>query len=266
MFTEMNVLFLAFLSGFSAWFLNACGAAGVFIVKNESQKFLDMMLGFAGGIMIAASFWSLLEPAIELSASSSMPVWFPPAIGFVAGGVVLRVIDRVLPHLHIGAPESEAEGLQSSWHKSILLILAIALHNIPEGLALGVAVGAAVSGLGGVSMAGAAALTIGIGVHNIPEGFAVSAAVRGMGLSKFKSFWYGQLSAAAVPVASLIGAAAVVSMEFILPYALSFAAGAMIFVVIEEVIPEAQRNKNTDIATEGAMAGFLFMMILELFI
>lgn len=213
--------------------------------------------------MIAASYWSLLAPAIEMSEGKDIPAWVPAVVGFLLGGIFLRGIDKVLPHLHIGFPEEEAEGLKTSWHRSILLVLAITLHNIPEGLAVGVAFGALAAGLPAASLGAAIALAIGIGIQNFPEGLAVSIPLRREGMSRRKSFWYGQLSAIVEPVAGVIGATAVIIAQPILPYALAFAAGAMIFVVIEEVIPEAQRGGNTDLATMGGMIGFAVMMLLD---
>jgi zinc transporter, ZIP family len=221
------------------------------------------MLGFAGGVMIAASYWSLLAPAIEMSEGKDIPAWVPAVVGFLVGGIFLRGVDKVLPHLHIGFPIEEAEGVKTSWHRSILLVLAITLHNIPEGLAVGVAFGALAASLPAASLGAAVALAIGIGIQNFPEGLAVSMPLRREGMSRWKSFWYGQLSAIVEPIAGVIGAAAVIIAQPILPYALSFAAGAMIFVVIEEVIPEAQRGGNTDLATMGGMVGFAVMMVLD---
>ncbi len=245
------------------WGMTAIGAAAVFLARDISRKVLDGMLGFAGGVMIAASYWSLLAPAIEMSEGKDIPSWFPPAAGFLAGGVFLWGIDKILPHLHIGFRMEEAEGIKTSWQRSVLLVLAITLHNIPEGLAVGVAFGAVASGLPSADLAGAVALAIGIGIQNFPEGLAVSIPLRREGMSRLKSFWYGQLSAIVEPVAGVIGAAAVMLAQPLLPYALGFAAGAMIFVVVEEVIPESQRGGYTDLATMGAMAGFVVMMILD---
>jgi ZIP family zinc transporter len=222
------------------------------------------MLGFAAGVMIAASFWSLLAPAIEMSETlGGLPSWVPAVVGFLLGGVFLRGIDLVLPHLHAGMPTEDAEGIQTSWRRSILLVMAITLHNIPEGLAVGVAFGAVAFNLPSATLAGAVALAIGIGIQNFPEGAAVSVPLRREGLSRGKCFWYGQLSGIVEPIAGVLGAAAVLLMRPILPYALSFAAGAMIFVVVEELIPESQSNKNNDIATMGAMIGFAVMMMLD---
>ena len=245
------------------WGVTAFGAAGVFLAKEISRKLLDGMLGFAAGVMIAASYWSLLAPAIEISSNLRVPSYLPPAIGFLAGGFVLWLIDRILPHLHLNLPISSAEGVKTTWQRSILLVMAITLHNLPEGMAVGVAFGAAAAGIPGATLAGAVALAVGMGIQNFPEGLAISAPLRREGLSRFKSWWYGQLSAIVEPIGAVIGAAAVVFMRQILPYALAFAAGAMIFVVIEELIPEAEQGKNTDIATAGAMIGFTVMMILD---
>ncbi len=260
---DMSPIFQAFLATCFTWFVTALGAAMVFFFKEISRKLLDGMLGFAAGVMIAASFWSLLAPSIELSDEMGFIPWIPPLIGFLAGGVSLRVVDRLLPHLHPGLSMSEAEGIHTTWHKSILLVLAITLHNIPEGLAVGVAFGAVAAGIPSASLAGAIALAIGIGLQNFPEGTAVSAPLRRTGLSRLKSFWYGQLSGAVEPVAGILGAYAVMAMRPLLPYALAYAAGAMIFVVVEDAIPESQLYGNTDTATLGAMLGFAVMMSLD---
>jgi ZIP family zinc transporter len=245
------------------WGVTALGAAGVYLSKEISRKLLDAMLGFAAGVMIAASYWSLLAPSIEISETLGVPSFIPPAIGFLLGGLALWLIDRLLPHLHLGLPMSEAEGIKTTWQRSVLLILAITMHNIPEGMAIGVAFGAAAAGIPGASIAGAIALALGIGIQNFPEGLAISAPLRREGFTRFRSWWYGQLSAIVEPIGAVIGAAAVITMRQILPYALAFAAGAMIYVVIEELIPEAQNGQNTDIATAGAMLGFTVMMILD---
>lgn len=249
-------------TGFT-WAVTALGATLVFFFKRMNQKLLDIMLGFAGGVMVAASYWSLLAPAIEMSAGKSLPIWFPPMVGFLGGAAFLRVVDRILPHLHIGLPMEEAEGIKTSWQRSVLLVLAITLHNIPEGLAVGVAFGALAAELPGATFGGAVALAIGIGLQNFPEGTAVAVPLRREGMSRLKGFWYGQLSGAVEPVAGVIGAAAVLMAQPILPYALAFAAGAMIFVVVEEVIPESQLKGNSDLATLGFMSGFTVMMILD---
>ena len=248
------------------WGMTALGAALVFGAKNVPRKLLDAMLGFAGGVMIAASYWSLLAPAIELSEGRALPVWVPPVIGFLLGGVFLRLLDYVLPHLHPGLSMSEAEGVPTSWRRSVLLISAITLHNIPEGLAIGVAFGAVGVGLGAgvpaASLGGAIALAIGIGLQNFPEGTAVSMPLRRDGMSRGRSFFYGQLSGVVEPLSAVVGAAAVLVAQPILPYALAFAAGAMIFVVAEELIPEAKRG-SPDIAALSLMVGFAVMMTLD---
>jgi ZIP family zinc transporter len=253
----------ALLATCFTWGLTALGAAGVFIAKDINRKILDGMLGFAAGVMVAASFWSLLAPAIEMSEGKDIPSWIPAAFGFLLGGLCLRGIDMILPHLHLGFPMEEAEGIKTSWQRSTLLILAITLHNIPEGLAVGVAFGAVAAGVPSATLAGAIALAVGIGIQNFPEGLAVSMPLRREGMSRLKSFWYGQLSAVVEPIAGVIGAAAVILAQPILPYALAFAAGAMIFVVVEELVPESQRGGNTHEATGGAMIGFAVMMILD---
>ena len=217
----------------------------------------------AGGVMIAASYWSLLASAIAMSKGKDIPAWVPAVAGFLLGGIFLRGIDKVLPHLHLGFPTEEAEGIKTGWQRSTLLILAITLHNIPEGLAVGVAFGALAAGLPTATLGAAIALALGIGIQNFPEGLAVSIPLRREGMSRRKSFWYGQLSAVVEPIAGVIGAAAVIIAQPILPYALAFAAGAMIFVVIEEVVPEAQRGGNADLATMGGMVGFAVMMLLD---
>ncbi len=260
---NINPVLLALMAGICTWFVTMLGAGMVFLGREIRQKPLDAMLGFAGGVMLAASFWSLLAPAIEMSKAGPMPAWFPAATGFLGGAVFLRLVDRVLPHLHIGFPMSEAEGIRTAWPRSTLMALAVTLHNIPEGLAVGVAFGALGSGLPEASLPGAVALAAGIAIQNFPEGFAVSVPFRRDGLSRGRSFWYGQLSAVVEPVSAVIGAAAVTLVTPLLPYALAFAAGAMVFVVVEEVIPESQRAGNTDLATGGAIAGFLVMMILD---
>ncbi len=262
-FKSLHPVLQAFLATLFTWGMTAAGAALVFIGKELNRKTLDGMLGFAAGVMIAASFWSLLAPAIEMSEDLGLPGWLPPAIGFMLGGVFLRLVDRVLPHLHINAPMGEAEGISTRWKKTTLLVLAITLHNIPEGLAIGVAFGAVAYDLPTATMGGAIALALGIGIQNFPEGTAVSMPLRREGVSRRKSFWYGQLSGVVEPVAAVIGVLFVLIARPLLPYALSFAAGAMIFVVVEEVIPESQRGGNTDIATLGAMAGFTIMMVLD---
>jgi ZIP family zinc transporter len=258
-----NPILLALLATSFTWAVTALGAACVFIGHDLSRKWLDGLLGFAGGVMIAASFWSLLSPAIAMAEGGPVPAWLPAAVGFLLGGLCLRAADKLLPHLHVGYPMAEAEGVKTTWRRTTLLVLAITLHNLPEGLAVGVAFGAAAAGLPAATLTGALALAVGIGIQNFPEGLAVALPLRRAGTSRLKSFWYGQLSGMVEPVAGVLGALAVVSARALLPYALAFAAGAMIFVVIEEVIPEAQREGNADLATLAAMLGFTVMMVLD---
>jgi len=263
-FESIDPVLAAFYATVFTWFLTATGAGLVFFFKTMHRGVLDAMLGFTGGVMVAASFWSLLNPAIEMSEKMypSIP-WMPAAVGFFLGAIFLFGLDKFLPHLHINFKESEKEGVKTQWHKTTLLVLAITLHNIPEGLAVGVLFGAAGLGIDGATIAGAVALAIGIGIQNFPEGFAVAMPLRRNGVSRLKSFYYGQLSAVVEPIFAVLGAIAVLYMEPILPFALSFAAGAMIYVVVEEVIPETQRDKYTDLAVLGFIGGFLIMMILD---
>jgi ZIP family zinc transporter len=262
-FERFHPVIQALFATLFTWGVTALGAAMVFTTRTISRKLLDIMLGFAAGVMIAASYWSLLAPSIELSAQLGIPSYLPPAIGFFLGGGFLFGADKILPHLHLNLPGDETEGVRTSWNRSILLVLAISLHNIPEGLAVGVAFGAAAAGLPGATLPAAIILAIGIGLQNFPEGLAVSAPLRREGLSAGKSFWYGQLSAIVEPIFGVVGAAAVFFVRPLLPYALAFAAGAMIFVVVEELVPEAQQGKNTDLATLGTMVGFVVMMVLD---
>ena len=262
-FTGLNPIYQALIATLFTWFMTALGASLVFFFKNINRKALDAMLGFAAGVMIAASYWSLLAPAIEMAEESNLPAWVPATSGFLLGGAFLWLIDKLLPHLHPGFPKEEAEGVSTSWRRSILLVLAITIHNIPEGLAIGVAFGALAADLPAATLGGAVALALGIGIQNFPEGTAVSVPLRREGLSRLKSFWYGQLSAVVEPIAGVLGALAVILMRPILPYALAFAAGAMIYVVVEELIPESQLEKHTDVATVGAMLGFAVMMTLD---
>lgn len=260
---SINPIIQALLATIFTWGMTAVGAAGVFATREVNQKLLNAMLGFAAGVMIAASYWSLLAPAIEISQSMGVPGWIPAAIGFLFGGAFLWGIDKLLPHLHAGLPDGEAEGIKTSWQRSVLLVLAITLHNFPEGLAVGVAFGAAAVGLSQATLAGAIALAIGIGLQNFPEGLAVSCPLRREGFSPFKSFMWGQFSGVVEPLGGVIGAAAVLVMRPFLPYALAFAAGTMLYVVIEELIPEAQRGTSTDLSTIGALLGFVLMMVLD---
>ncbi|WP_239257155.1 ZIP family metal transporter [Listeria ilorinensis] len=259
---SLNPVLLALFAGIFTWGCTALGAALVFFFKNLNQRMANVMLGFAAGVMLAASFWSLLSPAIEMSSDMGSFSFLPALIGFILGGVFLRLVDRLIPHLHLGFPEQAKEGPKTKLRKSILLVLSITIHNIPEGAAVGVAFGAIASGNTELFVT-ACVLALGIGIQNFPEGAAVSIPLRGEGLTRAKSFWYGQLSAVVEPIFAVIGALLVVFVTPILPYALAFAAGAMIFVVVEELIPESQVEGSTDLATAATMAGFAVMMVLD---
>lgn len=261
--TSLHPVVQALLATTFTWFVTALGAAMVFFFKSVNRQVLDSMLGFAAGVMIAASFWSLLAPAIEMAEAGPLPSWIPAAVGFLLGGAFLWGVDHILPHLHLGLPLDQAEGLKTQWQRSVLLVLAITLHNFPEGLAVGVAFGALAAGLDTATLSGAVALAIGIGLQNFPEGAAVSIPLRREGLGRFRSFWYGQASGLVEPIAGVLGAAAVLLIRPILPYALAFAAGAMIYVVVEELIPESQQGEDTHFSTIGSMLGFAVMMMLD---
>lgn len=258
-----NPIVLALGATLFTWFVTAAGSSMVFFFKAINKKILNSMLGFAAGVMIAASFWSLLKPAIEMAEENGTLPWLPALIGFLSGGAFLLVVDKILPHLHMGLAIDKAEGIKTSWQRSMLLILAITLHNIPEGLAVGVAFGALANNPEIGTLSGAIALAIGIGLQNFPEGAAVSIPLRREGFSRLRAFNYGQLSGIVEPIAGVIGAYLVLSITPLLPYALSFAAGAMIFVVVEELIPESQSGNETDFSTIGAMLGFATMMLLD---
>lgn len=266
-FAQLSPIIQALLATLFTWGVTALGASIVFFFKSIHKEVLNAMLGFAAGVMIAASFWSLLAPGIELAEQLGQVAYITASLGFLAGGLFLYGVDKILPHLHIGEETHQAEGIKTSWQRSVLLVSAITLHNIPEGLAVGVAFGAVASGLSaGGTLTGAIALAIGIGLQNFPEGAAVSIPLRREGFSRMKAFLYGQASGIVEPIAGMLGAFAVMQMQSILPFALSFAAGAMIYVVVEELIPEAQREtggSKTDIATLGALVGFTVMMMLD---
>ena len=275
-FVNQNPIIQALFAGLFTWFITAIGSGLVFFFNSSHRKALDISLGFTGGVMIAASFWSLLAPSIEYVEMqkelglTNMPSWLAPTIGFFLGALFLFGLDKIIPHLHMFEKKTNAEGVNTKWQKTILLVLAIAMHNIPEGLAVGVAFGAIASpeivnnlNIEIFTLGSAIALAIGIGIQNFPEGFAVSMPLRRQGMSKFKSWQWGQLSAIVEPIFAIIGAAIVLQVLPILPYALAFAAGAMIFIVVEEVIPESQKGGNTDLATMGLIAGFIVMMGLD---
>ncbi|PRD50703.1 ZIP family metal transporter [Sphingobacterium gobiense] len=259
--SEINPVLAALYASIFTWLVTALGAAFVFFFKTMNRNFLDSMLGFTGGVMVAASIWSLLIPAIEMSEGEGFMQVLPAVIGFLMGTGFLFALDKLLPHFHVNF--KQVEGVKSPWQKTTLLVLAITLHNIPEGLAVGVLFGAVAAGVPEASIGGAVALAVGIGLQNFPEGIAVAMPLRRMGISRRKSFYYGQLSAVVEPMAAVLGAFAVAFFTPLLPYALAFAAGAMMFVVVEEVIPEAQQNKDSDWATLGFIGGFILMMSLD---
>jgi ZIP family zinc transporter len=259
--SSIDPILAALYATLFTWFLTALGASVVFFFKTMNRLALDGMLGFTGGVMVAASYWSLLAPAIEMSEGEGFEKVMPAAVGFILGAFFLFGLDKLLPHIHINFKETE--GVKTPWQRTTLLVLAITLHNIPEGLAVGVLFGGVAAGIPEASIAGATVLAIGIGIQNFPEGIAVSMPLRRMGMTRKKSFLYGQSSALVEPIAGVIGAVAVTFFTPILPYALAFAAGAMIFVVVEEVIPETQQANNTDIATLGFIGGFVVMMTLD---
>ena len=260
---EYNPILLALFATLFTWAVTALGSSMVFFFKTINQKVLNSMLGFAAGVMIAASFWSLLEPAIKMAEESGVTSWIPAVVGFLSGGAFLLIVDKILPHLHMSLKIDDAEGIKTSWQRSILLVMAITIHNIPEGLAVGVAFGAlAINPDMGV-LVGAMVLAFGIGLQNFPEGAAVSIPLRREGFSRWKAFNYGQLSGIVEPISGVLGAYLVLSITPLLPFALSFAAGAMIFVVVEELIPESQTGNETDYSTIGAMLGFAVMMALD---
>jgi len=243
--------------------LTAIGAAFVFLRRSPNPKFLATSLGFAAGVMIAASFWSLLAPAIQISQREGLRPYVWPPFGFISGALLMRLLDQLLPHLHPGAGLEEVEGIKVKLPKNILLILAITIHNFPEGMAVGVGFSGAQSAIGVADLSAAWALAIGIGIQNLPEGLAVSMPLREEGFGRFKSFFYGQLSGLMEPLGGLLGVAISNLAGVFLPFMLSFAAGAMIYVVVEEVIPGSQRSGHHDWATMGTILGFVCMMVLD---
>ncbi|MDR3364836.1 MAG: ZIP family metal transporter [Clostridiales Family XIII bacterium] len=261
-FASQNHILLALIAGAFTWGLTAAGASMVFFFKKLNERVTNVMLGFAAGVMVAASFWSLLAPAIEMSATMGRFSFVPALAGFLAGSGFLLALDRLIPHLHLGSPDEDREGLPSHTSKYMLLVLAITIHNIPEGLAVGVAFGSILNG-NPATAAAAGILAVGIGIQNFPEGAAVSIPLRMGGMSRRRSFFYGQLSAVVEPIFAVVGAALVTVFAPILPYALAFAAGAMIFVVVEELIPESQRGRGSDFSAVGTVLGFAVMMVLD---
>lgn len=270
-FVNLDSWVQALIGGLFTWFVTALGAGLVFFFKDIKKSILNMMLGFAAGIMVAASFWSLLEPALESAKNTHSNMWtvsFIVATGFLLGGLFIYIFDKTVPHMHLGK-NKDTEGIPTKLKRTVLLVLAITLHNIPEGLAIGVAFGAVKYATGSNTIAAiipAISLTLGIALQNFPEGAAVAIPLRQENLSRRKSFFYGQLSAIVEPISAVIGALLVARLTRFLPYALAFAAGAMIYVVVEELIPEAQQTQTTKGAHQavfGFMVGFAIMMILD---
>jgi zinc transporter, ZIP family len=280
-FLELNPYTQALLATLFTWGVTALGASGVFLIRKPNRALLDTAFGFAGGVMVAASYWSLLAPSIELSSNQKFN-WLPATVGFLLGALFLFILEKLTPHLNISEENlffrtannklnskplkktSNTKNLtqKKSWHRTLLIFFAVTLHNIPEGLAIGVAFGALAHQVPGVDIGGAVALAIGVGIQNFPEGFAVSIPFQREGLSKAKAFFLGQASAIVEPISAVIGAVAVTLALPTLPYALAFAAGAMIFVTVKEIIPESQQ-KTSDLPALGFIAGFTIMMILD---
>nr|WP_245831075.1 ZIP family metal transporter [Sediminibacillus massiliensis] len=262
MFVDVNPVLQALIFTLFTWACTALGASFVYFTKKTNAILFDCMLAFAGGVMIAASFWSLLAPAISMAEEQSNAPVIPAVTGFILGGLFLLLVDRWLPMIDEKLYFKDIKD-KSAKRRTAMLVFSLTLHNIPEGLAVGVAFGALSSEFSTASLSGAIALAIGIGIQNIPEGTAVSLPLRREGMTKNKSFFYGQFSGMVEPISAVIGAVAVVFIQPLLPYALSFAAGAMIFVVAKEVIPGSQERGHVQLATMSLMVGFAVMMILD---
>lgn len=250
-------------SGLAIPFLGtALGSAMVFLMKGSMNRKLEkLLLGFASGVMLAASVWSLLIPSIEMAEEQGGIAWFPATVGFLFGMLFLLLLDTIIPHLHIN--EEKPEGIKSSLGKSTMLVLAVTLHNLPEGMAVGVTFAGALLGNTGITMAGAFALALGIAIQNFPEGAIISMPLCSSGVPKPKAFLWGTLSGLVEPIGALLTIFLTSSIVPFLPYFLSFAAGAMIYVVVEELIPEAQAGEHTNIGTIGVAIGFTLMMVLD---
>ncbi len=259
-------LLVAFLAGLFTFGMTALGAAAILLNRDPSQRLMDVLLGFSAGVMLAASYWSLLAPSVEIARESGAIPWLAPGLGFAMGGIGLWALDKVMPHAHLIMPTSlvEPEGMRTPWSRSTLFVMAITMHHIPEGLALGVAVGAAFSGAPGASLGAALALTLGLGVQNMPEGLAVASLLRREGQSHGRSVFLGAMTGSVEPIAAVIGAAAIGISTVMLPWGLAFAAGAMVYIVIEEIIPECQRCGHADSAVLAAICGFTLMTILDI--
>lgn len=257
-FISLNPVIQALIATIFTWSITCLGASLVFFFKNMNKFAADAMLGFAGGVMIAASFWSLLDPAITMASNLHMIVWLTIFIGFFCGGILLFIGDKIFEKYSIKTRK------QDNIKRIIMLISSITLHNIPEGLVVGVAFGSIVYGLEGSNLLTAWLLAIGIGLQNFPEGTAVSVPLMREGMSRKKAFFYGQLSGIVEPISGVIGALLVLKIRTILPFLLSFAAGAMIYVVVQEIIPESQTNKRKDLMALFTIIGFSIMMILDI--
>lgn len=256
-FIDLNPTFQALIATIFTWGVTMLGASLVFLFKKINKSVMDAMLGFAGGVMIAASFWSLLNPAIEMALNLNMVAWIVVSIGFISGGILLFIGDKIVDIYNKKHPR------QNSFKRMIMLISSITLHNIPEGLVVGVAFGSVAYGLEGATIVSACLLALGIGIQNFPEGTAVSVPLRREGMSRRKSFFIGQLSGIVEPISGVIGALLVLKIRLLLPFLLAFAAGAMIYVVVEEIVPESQTNKRKDLMALFTLIGFSIMMILD---
>lgn len=257
-FIELNPIIQAFLATCFTWLVTALGAAFVFFFKKIKKSIMDAMLGFAAGVMVSASFWSLLSPSIEMAESLNLNSWLTATLGFLSGGLLLFLGDKLFTKL------TATKENNNNIKRSLMLIISITLHNIPEGLAVGVAFGSLAYNLEGATLATACMLALGIGLQNFPEGTAVSVPLRREGFSRKKAFFYGQLSGIVEPISGILGALLVIKIRLLLPFLLAFAAGAMIYVVVEELIPESQSNEKKDLMALFTLIGFSIMMILDL--
>lgn len=246
------------------WLFTALGAITVFGFKKLNRKALDVMLGFASGVMLSATFWSLLLPSSEIARQIGAPPWLPPAVGVVAGWAFMRVLDVIIPHLHIGAPEGAVEGRATSWHRTLLLVLAVTLHNFPEGLVVGISFSASAINPTIAPLASSIILSLGVGIQDFPEGIAVAMPLRREGLSRWKSFFYGQLSGIVEPLGALIAVSGALAAQTLLPYLMGFSAGAMLTVILEDLVPEFYAEANAHLAMFGLICGFILMMIMDL--
>ena len=259
MLNHLNFVLQALLATIFTWSITAIGASLVFFFKKINKNVMDAMLGFAAGVMIAASFWSLLSPAIDMAKKLNMTSWIIVTIGFLSGGILLFLGDKIFTIYS----KKKHYANNGSFKRCLMLVFSISLHNIPEGLAVGVAFGSVAYHLAGATIGSAWLLALGIGLQNFPEGTAVSVPLRREGLSRKKSFYYGQLSGIVEPISGVIGALLVLKIRLLLPFLLSFAAGAMIYVVVQELIPESQTNKKKDLMAFFTLIGFSIMMILD---